>query len=95
MKMKQMTYMPRNKPQILKQLIPHRSYSRLLPGWRERAKEHMRRLYRERARFDWPEVEKEFSDACEEGDVKFIWEDSDRQIWMIERVCPNPDGYEL
>ena len=42
MKMKWTTYMPRNKPQILKQLLPHRSDGRLLTGWRERAEEHMR-----------------------------------------------------
>jgi hypothetical protein len=31
--------------------------------------------------------------ACENGGVKFIWEDDDKDLWMIERVCPGPDGY--
>ncbi|KAH7326490.1 hypothetical protein B0I35DRAFT_405725 [Stachybotrys elegans] len=30
--------------------------------------------------------------SCENRDVKFIWEDEDSQLWLIERVCPNPDG---
>ncbi|KFA48415.1 hypothetical protein S40293_00258 [Stachybotrys chartarum IBT 40293] len=30
--------------------------------------------------------------ACENSDVKFIWENPDRQIWMIERVCSLTDG---
>lgn len=31
--------------------------------------------------------------ACEHGEVKFIWEDDDDYLWMIERVCPGQDGY--
>lgn len=30
--------------------------------------------------------------ACEHGEIKFIWEDGDKDLWMIERVCPGPDG---
>lgn len=29
---------------------------------------------------------------CEHGEIKFIWEDDDRDLWMVERVCPGPDG---
>lgn len=32
---------------------------------------------------------------CENGEVKFIWEDDERSLWMIERVCPGEDGYVL
>lgn len=31
--------------------------------------------------------------ACEDSEIKFIWEDDDKDLWMIERVCPGPDGY--
>lgn len=31
--------------------------------------------------------------ACENGEVKFIWEDNDKELWMIERVCSEGDGY--
>ena len=31
--------------------------------------------------------------ACENGEVKFIWEEDDKDLWMVERVCPGPDGY--
>lgn len=30
---------------------------------------------------------------CEHGEIKFIWEGDDQDLWMIERVCPGPDGY--
>lgn len=33
--------------------------------------------------------------ACENGDVKFIWEKDDKDLWMIERVCPGDDGQVL
>ncbi|KAF4122581.1 hypothetical protein GMORB2_6887 [Geosmithia morbida] len=29
--------------------------------------------------------------ACEDGEVKFIWEDSEGQLTLIERICPS-DG---
>lgn len=32
---------------------------------------------------------------CENGEVKFIWENDERSLWMIERVCPGEDGYVL
>jgi hypothetical protein len=31
--------------------------------------------------------------ACEDSEIKFIWEDDDKDLWMIERVCPGPDGF--
>lgn len=31
--------------------------------------------------------------ACDDGEVKFIWEDGKKVLWMIERVCPGSDGY--
>ena len=30
--------------------------------------------------------------SCENGEVKFIWENDDSKLWMIERVCPGQDG---
>jgi hypothetical protein len=31
---------------------------------------------------------------CEHGEVEFIWEGNKTKLWMIERVCPGPDGYD-
>lgn len=33
--------------------------------------------------------------ACEDRDVQFIWEDDEKDLTMIQRVCPGADGYEL
>lgn len=33
--------------------------------------------------------------ACENGEVKFIWEDEDGDLTMVERVCPGSDEYVL
>ena len=31
--------------------------------------------------------------ACNNGEIKFIWEGEDDQLWMIERICPAESGY--
>lgn len=33
--------------------------------------------------------------ACEDRDVKFIWRDEQKDLTMIQRVCPGSDGYVL
>jgi hypothetical protein len=30
--------------------------------------------------------------ACEDGETKFIWEDDEDKLWMIERVCLGESG---
>lgn len=30
--------------------------------------------------------------ACNDGETKFIWEDDEDQLWMIERVCLSESG---
>ena len=30
--------------------------------------------------------------ACENRDIKFIWEDDKKKLWMIQRLCPGADG---
>lgn len=30
--------------------------------------------------------------ACNDRQTKFIWQDEEDQLWMTERVCPDPDG---
>lgn len=30
--------------------------------------------------------------SCENREIKFIWDDPIRKLWMIQRVCPNADG---
>jgi hypothetical protein len=29
---------------------------------------------------------------CENGEVKFIWENDKKNLWMIERICPGANG---
>ncbi|KAI9172005.1 hypothetical protein HJFPF1_01497 [Paramyrothecium foliicola] len=29
---------------------------------------------------------------CENRDIKFIWEDDKKNLWMIQRLCPGADG---
>lgn len=31
--------------------------------------------------------------ACAHGDVKFIWGDAQKQLTMVERICPTAKGY--
>lgn len=33
--------------------------------------------------------------ACEYRDAKFIWRDDEKDLTMIQRVCPGSDGYVL
>jgi hypothetical protein len=30
--------------------------------------------------------------ACDNGDIKFIWENDKKNLWMIERICPGANG---
>jgi hypothetical protein len=31
--------------------------------------------------------------ACNDGEVKFIWDNEDDQLLMVERICPAASGY--
>jgi hypothetical protein len=31
--------------------------------------------------------------ACANGDVKFIWDESHKQLTLVERICPTAKGY--
>ncbi|KAH6604660.1 hypothetical protein Trco_006367 [Trichoderma cornu-damae] len=33
--------------------------------------------------------------ACSHADVKFIWEDDKRELTLVERICPLPNGVAM